>query len=95
MAVNRVCHGHVSSSIRHMETFTQTDTILFIILVMTELAQVRNVKISATCLSSRAASTLIWLAWVLAISGTNCTRKNIGLLLAEEKEYFYPFARQG
>lgn len=54
----------------------QTDTILFVILDMTELAQVRNVKISAIYLTTTAAFTLIQLAQVLAISGTNCTKKN-------------------
>lgn len=54
----------------------QTDTIIFVILNMTELAQVRNVKISATCLTTRPAFTLIQLAQVLAIAGTNCTKKS-------------------
>lgn len=55
----------------------RTDTILFVILDMTELAQVRDVKISAIYLTTRAAFTLIQLAQMLAISGTNCTKKNI------------------
>lgn len=74
----------------------QTDTILFVILDMTELAQVRNVKISAIYLTTKAAFTLIQLAQVLAISGTNCTKRtsNKWFSTGRIKRDVYPFAKQ-
>lgn len=74
----------------------QTDTILLVILDMTELAQVRNVKISAIYLTNRAAFTLIRLAQVLAISGTNCSKKtsNKWFIAGRIKKDVYPFAKQ-